>query len=152
MKFERKIGVVLVCMVLPYMCAVAAFVLYAQAHLGPVPRWISLTMLGAMILTFVVGGVVVSRLAKKQAARETAEEAKLRRARASKGLKTGLVVYILILLNGVRLLFEHAIPWVYGAPGLAVVLLMVITTWASLKKLKKAEALAQAAGHNQTSQ
>jgi Na+/H+ antiporter NhaD/arsenite permease-like protein len=149
MRFERKIGLVLVCMVLPYKCAVFAFVFYVQAHPGPVPRGISLSMLCAMVLTFVVGGVVISRLAKKEAARQTTEEAKLRRARASRGLKVGLIVCIVILLNGIRLLLQQAIPLIYAIPGLAVVSVLFVTSWASLQRLKKAEANAKASGQNQ---
>jgi NADH:ubiquinone oxidoreductase subunit 5 (subunit L)/multisubunit Na+/H+ antiporter MnhA subunit len=149
MRFERKIGLVLACIIFPYMCAVFALVFYVQAHPGPVPRWISLSMLCGMVLTLIVGGILISRFAKKEAARQTEEEARLRRTRASRGLKVGLIVYIVILLNGIRLVLQQTIPLVYAIPGLTVVSVLFVTSWASLQRLKKAEANAKASGQNQ---
>jgi hypothetical protein len=140
MRFERKIGLLMICTVLPYMCAVAALVLYIRAHPGgPVPRWISVPMLCLFILTIVGGGMFLSRAAKKQARSETPEEGRFRRARAIKGLKAGLLVWTLILLNDVRMLAQGTIPWTAGIAGLAIVTLLIAASWVSLKRLKKVE-------------
>jgi len=60
--------------------------------------------------------------------------------RAIKGLKVGLIVWSLILLNDIRMLLQRTIPWTVAIPGSAIVFLMVVVTWASLKRLKKVEA------------
>jgi len=82
---------------------------------------------------------LVRRAARKQALIETAEEGRLRRVRAIKGLKIGLIVWTLILLNDIWMLLQGTISWTVAIPGLAIVLLMVVVTWVSLKRLRKAE-------------
>lgn len=145
MKFEKKIKLVLVSSVFPYLCAVFALVFYLQRHPGAVPRWIAISLLCAMILTLVVGGFVISHLAKKEAARETRAEAK-QRARASKGQKVVLIIGVLILLNAIRLILGGTIPWSYAIPGLSIAVLLIFSSWLTLKKLKKADDNSQTAG------
>ena len=152
MRFERKIGLLLICTALPYMCAVAALIAYILAHPGePVPRWISVPMLCLFILTIVGGGMFLSRAAKKQARSETPEEGRARRARAIKGLKAGLLVWALILLNDVRMLAEGTIPWTVAIAGLAVAALLIAASWVSLRRLKRAEMTSLGSDKNYTS-
>jgi hypothetical protein len=93
-------------------------------------------MLCLLIATCALGGVVISRVARKHLAVETPEEGDRRRTRAIKALKTGLVIYGLILLNGIGLIVRHKIPWNYGVPGLIVDLLLIVLFWFSLSRLK----------------
>jgi ABC-type dipeptide/oligopeptide/nickel transport system permease subunit len=71
---------------------------------------------------------------------EGAEEAHLRRVRAIKGLKAGLIVWGVILLNDIRMLIQGTAPWKFAIPGFVIVLLMIVVTWVSLRRLQKAEA------------
>jgi uncharacterized membrane protein len=139
MKFQRRIVVVLACVVVPYMCAVIALVFYIQAHPGPMPRWIPVSMLCFFVATIVVGSVVIRRTARKLAKDETAEEAKRRRATATKGLKAGLVLYVLILLNGIRLVVQREVPLKYAIPGLVIDILLIAVFWTSLRRLNRFE-------------
>ena len=84
--------------------------------------------------------LLVRRAARKQALIETAEDGHLRRVRAIKGLKIGLIVWGVILLNDIRMLLQGTIPWTVAIPGSVIVLLMVGGTWVSLRRLQKAEA------------
>jgi hypothetical protein len=83
---------------------------------------------------------LVKHAARNKAKIETVQEAHLRRVRAIKGLKIGLIVWGLILLNDVRTLVQRTIPRRAAIPGFAIVLLMVVVTWVSLKRLQKTEA------------
>lgn len=139
MKLRGKIALILVGITLPYMCAVVAFGIYVMKHPGPVPRSISVPLLCFFILTIVGGAIILSRAVRKQAKIETADEGKLRRARAMKGMKLGLVVWGLILLNGIRLIAQHEVPWIYAISGLTVDALLIAVFWISLKRLRKSE-------------
>jgi type VI protein secretion system component VasK len=139
MKFQRRIGAVLAWVVLPYMYVVVALVFYAQVHPGPIPRWILISMLCFFVATIVVGSVVIRRTARKLAKDETADEAKRRRAAATRGLKAGLVLYVLILLNGIRLIVQRTVPWNYAIPGLTIDIFLITVFWISLRRLKQIE-------------
>jgi len=97
-------------------------------------------MLCGLIATIVFQTTVLKRAAKKRAAIETAEQARLRRARAIKGLKAGLVLWGLILLNDIRMLLEGTISWTYAIPGLIIVIFITAVTWISLRRLQRVEA------------
>jgi hypothetical protein len=136
MKLQKKITVLMVCLILPYMCAVLFLVRYMLAHPGPLPRWIAILMLCLLITTCALGGVAILRVTRKHLAAETSEEGDRRGTRAIKTLKAGLVIYGLILLNGIALVVRHKIAWNYGVPGLVVDLLLIILFWFSLSRLK----------------
>jgi hypothetical protein len=140
-KFEKKIALILLCMPVPLMLSALALFLYIHAHPGElVPRWISIPMLCLLILTIGGGSVILTRTARRHARLETPDEGKLRRARTIKGLKVGLVVWILILLNDIRLLAQHDVPWAYGIPALIIIALMIAVFWVSRERLKKIDA------------
>jgi len=139
MKFQNGIGAVLAWIVLPYMCVIVALVFYVQAHTGPIPRWIPISMLCFFVATIVVGSVVIRRTARKLAEDETTEDARRRRATATKGLKAGLVLYVLILLNGIRLIVQREVPLNYAIPGLAIDIFLIVLFWISLRRLEKFE-------------
>jgi len=92
-----------------------------------------------LILTLVLPSFIIRRAARKQAAVETAEEGRIRRARAAIGIKVGLVLWGLIFLNGIRMVVEHEVRWLYAVPGLAVDILLIVVFWNSLRRLKKFE-------------
>jgi hypothetical protein len=144
MKFEKKVFLVLVCPALAYvLCAGGVLFLYIHAHPGAlIPRWISVPVFCLFILTILLPSFFVRRTARKQAMIEGVEEAHLRRVRAIKGLKVGLIVWGVILLNDIRMLLERSIPWTIAIPGSAIVLLMIVVTWVSLRRVQKAEAAA----------
>lgn len=140
MRLERRVALLMVLVAVPYLCTAIGLFYYIHGHPGePVPRWISVPMLFFLILTIYGGGIVVSRCARKWTASETVDEGKLRRARATKGLKIGLFVWGLILLNDLRMLAEGSVPWTIAIPGLAIVSLLILISWISLKRLKKAD-------------
>ena len=143
MKLETKAVLLLLCISFLYvLCAGGTLFLYMHAHPGSlIPRWISVPIFCLFVLTIVLGSVLVRRAARKQAAVETAEEAHRRRVRAIKGMKIGLVIWALILLNDIRMLLWGTIPFTFGIPGLAIVLLIAIVTWSSLRRLQKVEAM-----------
>lgn|ERR1700728_695832 len=142
MRSEKKITLVLLLISFVYvLCAGGGLFWYIRAHPGGlIPRWISIPILCLFILTIITMTLLVRRSARKQALIETEEEGHLRRMRAIKGLKVGLIVWSLILLNDIRMLLQRTIPWTVAIPGSAIVFLMVVVTWASLKRLKKVEA------------
>ncbi len=142
MKFEKKAVLILLCTSVTYvLCAGGGLFLYIHAHPGGlIPRWISVPMLCLFILTIVVGSLLVRRAARQEAKVEGAEEAHLRRMRAIKGMRIGLIVWGVILLNDIRMLLQRTIPWTAAVPGSAIVLLMFVGTWVSLRRLQKAEA------------
>jgi hypothetical protein len=122
---------------LPYMCAVLALVFYHAAHPGPIPRWIFVTMFFMFVLTIVGGSVAFYKIGSKEAAGKPLDKEGLRRERAAKWLKVGLVVWTVILLNDIRMLAQQSIPWRYAIPGVIVVLLMVAVFWTSLRRMQK---------------
>jgi hypothetical protein len=150
MKLQAKIAMVLVGAVLPHMCAVVALAFYTTKHPGPLPRPILVLLFCLFILTIVGGGVLLSRVVRKRVKIETADEGKLRRARATKGMKVGLVVWGLILLNGVRLVAQHEVRWIYAIPGLGVDILLIVAFWISLKRLEKSETKGSETGQQHT--
>jgi len=142
MKLETKTVLLLLCISFLYvLCAGGTLFWYIHAHPGSlVPRSITVPVLCLFILTILLLTVLIRRAARKQAAVETADEAHSRRVRAIKGLKAGLIIWGLILLNGIRMLLQRTIPWTAAIPGLLTVLTMVVVTWSSLRRLQKAEA------------
>jgi choline-glycine betaine transporter len=154
MKFERKVLLILLCPAVAYAwCAVGVLFWYIHAHPGaPVPRWISVPIFCLFILTILLPSFFVRRAARKQAMIEGTEEAHLRRVRAIKGLKIGLIVWGVILLNDIRMLLQRTIPWTVAIPGSVIVLLMVVGSWVSLRRLQNAEAASPEAKQRQALQ
>ncbi len=152
MRPERRITLVLLSICFAYvLCAGSVLFLYVHAHPGaPVPRFISVPILCLFVLTIGGGAFVTNRMARRLLRTETAEQGHLRRLRAIKGLKVGLIVWGLILLNDVRMLAEGSIPWKYAIPGLIVVALIVAVCWKSLMRLKRIEATGSEPDHSHT--
>lgn len=152
MRPERRAALFLFSICLVYvLCAGGVLFLYIHAHPGaPVPRSVSVPILCLLLLTIGGGAFVANRMARRQAISETAEQGHLRQTRAIKGLKAGLVVWCLILLNDIRMLAAGSIPWKYAAPGLIVVVLMVAVCWRSLVRLKRTEAARYHSDENHT--
>jgi Na+/H+ antiporter NhaD/arsenite permease-like protein len=141
MKPEIKAMLLSLCMGFVYVwCAGGILFFYIHAHPGElIPRSISVPIFCLFILVMVLGSVLVRRAAQKRTATETAEQAHTRRIRAAIGLKLGLGLWGLFLLNGILLTVLHKLPWQYAAPGLVVDILIIAACWMSLKRLKKAE-------------
>ncbi len=142
MKFEKKVFLILFCPALAYvLCAGGVLFLYVHSHPGAaIPRWISVPLFCLFIVAILLPSFFVRRAARRQALIEGAEEAHVRRVRAIKGLKVGLIVWGVILLNDIRMLLERSIPWTIAIVGSAIILLMIIATWVSLRRVQKAEA------------
>src|SRR5277367_2219234 len=140
MQFERKVVLIVLCTGIPYVvCAGGGLFLYTRAHPGEmIPRWISVPIFCLFVLTILLGTFLANRMARNRVRIESAEKSHLRRVRAIKGLKAGLIVWGVILLNDARMLLRRSIPAEAAIPGTAVVLLMIIVTWVSLKRLQKA--------------
>jgi Na+/H+ antiporter NhaD/arsenite permease-like protein len=114
---------------------------YLHSHpSGLVPRWISVPLFCGLIVTLVLETFVVKRVSRKVATIETAEETHLRRVRAIKALKTGLVLWAVILLNDIRMLLQGTVPWMYAIVGLIFLAFMTAVTWTSLRRLQRIEA------------
>jgi hypothetical protein len=145
MKAERKIGIVLFSISFAYvLCAGGVLFLYINTHPGAsVPRSISVPILCLLILTIAGGAFAANRLARKNAKAETLEEGHLRRLRAIKGSKVGLIVLGLILLNDFRMLLQGTIQVGLAIPGLVIILLITAVTWTSLRRLQRIEAANQ---------
>jgi len=152
MKFEKKVILILLCPALAYtLCAGGVLFFYMRAHPGAlIPRSISVPILFLFVLTILLPSFFLRRAARKQAKIEGAEEAHLRRVRAIKGLKIGLIVWGVILLNDIRMLLERSIPWTVAIAGSAIVLVMVVATWVSLRRLQKAEGAGPGTERRQT--
>jgi preprotein translocase subunit YajC len=142
MKFEKKVFLILLCPALAYVwCAGGVLFFYIHAHPGAlIPRWMSVSIFCLFILTILIPSFLVRRAARKQAKIEGAEEAQVRRVRAIKGLKIGLIFWVVIFLNDIRMLLEHTFPWTIAILGSAFVLLMIVVTWLLLRRLQKTEA------------
>lgn len=142
MRFEKKTTLILLFTSFIYVfCAAGGVFWYIRAHPGGlIPLWMSIPMFCLFILTIVTMTFLVKRAARRQALIETEEQGHLRRVRAIKGLKTGLIVWGVILLNDIRMLLQRTIPWTVAIPGSAIVLLMIVVTWVSLRRVQKAEA------------
>jgi hypothetical protein len=142
MRFEKKITLILLFTSFVYvLCAGGGLFWYIRAHPGGlIPRWISIPMMFLFILTIVAMTLLMRRAGRKQALIETEEGGHLRRVRAIKGLKVGLIIWGVILLNDIRMLIQGTTPWKFAIPGCAIVLLMIVVTWVSLRRLQKSEA------------
>jgi uncharacterized membrane protein YbaN (DUF454 family) len=152
MRFQRKIVLIFGCIALLWMCIGLAFAFYVVKHPGLVPRSISVSLLALFVLTIVGGGIVVSRVVRKQVSVETVEEGRIRRARAMKGMKLGLVLWGLIFLNGIRLVAQREVPLSYAVPGLAIDVFLIVAFWTSLRRLKRFEATASDSRQQHTQQ
>jgi hypothetical protein len=152
MRPEAKTAVLIFSICFAYvLCAGGVLFVYIHAHPAtPIPRFISVPILFLLILTITGVVFVTKRMAHKQAMVEIEEQGHLRRIRAIKGLKGGLVVWGLILLNDIRMLAMGSIPWKYAIPGLVVVVLMVAVCWMSLVRLKKIENAGSHSDQNHT--
>ena len=140
MKFERKIGLILALTALPCIYALLVLLPYVLAHPGGrVPRSISVSLLCLFLLTIVGVSILLSRAAKKEAVSETSEARELRQARAARGLKIGLIVWILILLNDFRMLMLGTVPWIAAIVAMVVITFLIVVSWTSLKRLKNVE-------------
>lgn len=142
MKFDKKVILILLGTSFIYvLCAGGGLLFYIHAHPGGlVPRRISVPILCLFIFTIALQAFLLKRAARKKAEVETAGEAHLRRVRAIKGLKTGLIVWAVILLNDVRMLLQRDTPWRVSVPAFAIVLSITVVMWVSLRRLQKAEA------------
>ena len=94
-------------------------------------------MFALFIAVCALVALAISRAAREQVAVETIIEADSRRSYASKGLKAGLILYALILLNGIRLVLQGDVSWWYAIPGLAIDVFLISVTWVSLRRLKQ---------------
>jgi len=151
MQLKRAIISLTVFIMLLGVCNAGFLIYYVHEHPGPVPPRIILSMVCFLTVGAAAGIVVTSRRLRRQARTETPEEGKSRRAFAAKGLKAGLVVWTLILLNDVRMLLQHNVPWTYAIPGTTIVTLVVILSWVSLRRLRKAEMKGPQSGEGQES-
>jgi hypothetical protein len=134
-------------------CAGGGLFWYVRTHPnGLVPRWISVPMLCGLILTLVLETIVLKRVARRASTIGTGEKRHLRRLRAIKGLKVGLVLWSAILLNDVRMLLQGTIPWTYAIPGMIFVIFITAVTWTSLRRLQRAEAADVASKQKQSAQ
>ena len=151
MKPQRRVVLLLLGIVSPYMCAVLALAFYHASHPGPIPRWIILLLLAAFVATILGGGVLLARSGRKHAASETVDERKLRYERATKGLKRGLVIWTAILLSDIWMLTRQTLPLKYALPGLIVVVLVIVVAWTSLRRVQKTSAGVSGSGASQGS-
>jgi len=154
MKQQIKAALVLVAIPFAYVvCAGGTLFWYVHTHPGDfVSRWISVPMLCGLIVTLGLETIVLKRVAKKRAITETPEEGHLRRARAIKGLKMGLILWAAILLNDIRMLLQGTVLWTYAIPGLIVVTLMTAVSWTSLRRLQRIEAANSESKQKQSAQ
>jgi hypothetical protein len=154
MKYEAKTVLLLLGISFLYVFgAGGTLFLYIHAHPGGlVPRWISVPVFCLFILTIALMSFLIRRAARKQASVETVEDAHRRRVRAIKALKTGLIVWGLILLNDIRMLLQGTVPWTLAIPGLIIVLLMATITWTSLRRLQKTEGANAGINHSRAPQ
>jgi Na+/melibiose symporter-like transporter len=140
MKSKHRIASIFVGMVLLTMCGAFALAFYFFTHQGElVPRWVSLSFLCFIVLVYAVGFTMIRRDARKLAGEETPEEGERRRARAIKGLKIGLVIYLFGLLNGIRLVIQREIPWRLSIAGFTISIFLIATMWASLRRLRRSQ-------------
>jgi Na+/H+ antiporter NhaD/arsenite permease-like protein len=121
------------------LCVVLVLLYYVRSHPGRLPVWIPLAIFSFFIVACIAGGFYLVRSVRRHVAREGAEERNQRRATAVNGLKIGLVVWCLILLNGVRLVLQHAVPWQYAGVGLSMDFLLIVLFWTSLNRLKRSQ-------------
>src|SRR5271165_5440451 len=119
MRQQTKAALVLFAIPIAYVLSAGGTMFwYVHTHpRGFVPRWISVPMLCGLIVALGLETILLKRVAKKRTMAETPEESHLRRARAIKGLKMGLVLWIAILLNDIRMLLQGTVPWTYAIPG-----------------------------------
>jgi hypothetical protein len=89
--------------------------------------------------TMVVGGLYITRFVRKATAVETPEEKQERQTFGARHLKIGIVVFSLILLNGLRILVQEPQLWRYAIPGLMVDVLFIVVCWRTLRKLQKSQ-------------
>ena len=142
MKLDTRISILFAYMVLLSLGSSFCLFLYIHAHPGaPIPRFISVSMLLVFVFSIGFGSFALARTARKQASIETADQRARRRTRAIKGLRVGLVVWILIFLNDVRMLVQRDIQLIPAIVGMSVVAVLIVVSWTSLRRLKAAETL-----------
>ena len=140
MKSKHRIPLIFAGMVLLTMSGAFALLFYLFAHQEELTsRWVSLSFIGFVILVNAVGLIMIRHSSRKLAAEETRVEGERRRGSAAKAIKVLLVIYILGLLNGVRLIAQGVIPQSYAIVGMVVSVSFIVVLWRSLTKLKKFE-------------
>lgn len=106
------------------------FVLYLAVHgsvgASRLPHWIW----SAMFSYFVASLVAVGYLGRRGAAKPRGDtEAKARGVNATRGLKIGIALYVVILLNGLGLIVQRTVPLRYALPGLLIDVLLIAVFW-----------------------
>jgi len=110
-----------------------AFVLYlavrGPAGVGRLPHWIW----GVAFCYFVAGILAIGYWGRARRADETVQNPDTKAASSSCGssraLKIGLILYVLILLNGLRLVVQGSVPLRYAIPGLIVDVFLLAVFW-----------------------
>ncbi len=150
MNLQRKTFVMMACMAGLCACGILVFVYYVIGHPGSVPRSAIWLLLSWYILVFGVGMPIASRIIKREVAIRTTTERDKRISWGSKALKLAIVFYGLALLNGIRLVLQHEVPWKPAIVGVTVDIVLIAGFWISLKRLKRYGSSKPAAGSNQT--
>lgn len=113
---------------LPYFVFVFYLALRGPAGIGSLPHW----TWGAAFFYFVASLVAIGYWGRGRKPGEAVRDPQMKArsaTRASRALKIGLVLYIVILLNGLRLVLQGTVPLRYAIPGLIVDVFLIAVSW-----------------------
>ena len=145
MKLGKRIALAMAVMFAALLCFIAVTILYIRANHGPLPGWIFFLLPVFILCAFVVALVIV----RKGRSRETAQPAAGLASQSSwmrTAIKAGFAIYVLGLLNGVRLVLEGAIPFKYALVGFTVCVALILAHWKALKRLDEIKHIATTPG------
>jgi hypothetical protein len=145
MELRKRIVLATAVMFAALTCVITIIIFYVRTHSGPVPTSIVLVFPALILGAFVVALLIV-RSGRTRSETEIATGFSPHRSWMRKAIRAGLVIYVLGLLNGIRLVAEHAIPIKYGLVGFTICIALITAHWKALKRLDKINALATKPG------
>lgn len=113
---------------LPYFIFVFYLVLRGPAGTRTLPHW----AWGAAFFYFVASFIAVGYWGRGPKPDELVPDPKIKArsmVRTTRSLQIGLVLYVVILLNGLRLVLQRTVPLPYAIPGLIVDLFLIAVFW-----------------------
>jgi hypothetical protein len=145
MEIRKRVVLAMAVMFAALLCVVAILIIYDRTHHGPPPTSIFFLIPAFMLC----GSVIAFRIVRGGRTRSQTEIAagfSPHRSWMTKAIKAGLVIYVLGLLNGIRLVAEHAIPLKYAVVGFTICIALIAAHWRALGRLDKIKKLATTPG------
>jgi hypothetical protein len=148
MELKTRITLAIAVMFAALLCIIASvsiLVLYVRARHDPLPTSIFLLLPTCILCAFVVALLIV-RGDRTRTETDVAAGFSPHRSWMTNAIKAGIVIYVLGLLNGIRLVAQHVIPLEYALVGFTICIVLIAVHWKALKRLDKLKQLATTPG------